>query len=98
MTTLNIAEIYYESGEIHYRYSRYLSEDGTKWIRHGLFLAYHKNGKVASEGNYNHGIEHGNWKDFHENGQIAAEGQYNLGQEHGEWKYWDSDGSPSIPD
>lgn len=29
---LHIAEIPYETGELHFRYSRKLSPDGTKWI------------------------------------------------------------------
>ena len=38
--TLHIAEIPYETGEIQYRYARYLSADGSRWIRRGLFRAY----------------------------------------------------------
>jgi len=91
---LNIAEIPYESGNIRFRYSRYLSSDGTRWIRHGLFCAYHENGQLASEGNYVDGKEHGVWKDFHENGKPAAEGQYDMGTEIGEWRYWNVDGIP----
>jgi len=93
MSELNIAEIPYETGQIHFRYSRYLSEDGARWIRHGLFRAYHINGSVASEGNYVDGSEHGLWRDFHENGQLAAEGFYENGVEVGVWKYWSEDGS-----
>jgi antitoxin component YwqK of YwqJK toxin-antitoxin module len=89
---LNIAEIQFDSGELHYRYSRYLAEDGKKWIRHGLFTAYHKNGQLASEGHYIHGVEHGVWRDFHENGQRAAEGNYENGKEIGESRYWNIDG------
>jgi antitoxin component YwqK of YwqJK toxin-antitoxin module len=92
---LNIAEIPYETGEIRFRYSRYMATDGTKWIRHGLFRAYHKNGALASEGNYADGVEQGRWRDYHENGKLAAEGQYENGQEVGEWKYWNADGSVS---
>ena len=91
---LNIAEVPYESGEIRFRYSRYLSPDSTRWIRHGLFLAYHENGNLASEGHYVDGKEHGLWKDFHENGKLAAEGQYDMGIEIGEWHYWNIDGAP----
>ena len=47
---LYIAEIPYETGEIHFRYSCRLSEDGTKWIRDGLFTEYYQNGNVASTG------------------------------------------------
>lgn len=96
MTELNIAEIPYETGQIHYRYARYLSGDGTRWIRHGLFKAYHPNGGLASEGEYVDGLEHGPWRDFHENGKPAAEGRYEHGKEVGEWRYWDEDGAPSA--
>lgn len=90
---LNIAEIFRESGELQYRYSRYLSNDGSKWVRHGLFTAFHRNGELASEGTYVDGLEDGNWRDFHENGLIAAEGSYVKGVEIGTWRYWNADGT-----
>ena len=93
MADLNIAEIPFESGEVRFRYSRYLGEDGTSWIRHGLFRAFHENGNLASEGSYVHGKEHGLWRDFHKNGQLAAHGAYEQGIEVGQWKYWDADGN-----
>ncbi|MFZ6876430.1 toxin-antitoxin system YwqK family antitoxin [Undibacterium sp. Di27W] len=89
---LHIAEIPYENGTLRYRYSRYMSADGTRWIRHGLFHAYHANGNVASEGSYTDGAEQGLWRDYHENGQIAAQGHYQNGAEAGEWEYWNDDG------
>ena len=58
MTDLAIAEVFYESGALRYRYARYQAPDGSRWIRHGLFVAYHENGAVASEGGYEHGVEH----------------------------------------
>lgn len=73
---LNIAEIFHETGELQYRYSRYMANDGSKWVRHGLFTAFHRNGERASEGTYVDGFEEGNWRDFHENGLVAAEGSY----------------------
>lgn len=88
MVDLNIAEIYYTNGNIKFRYSRYMSEDGTKWVRHGLFEAYHESGSLASSGNYEHDSEDGLWCDYHENGQIAAEGHFEKGQEVGNWNYW----------
>jgi antitoxin component YwqK of YwqJK toxin-antitoxin module len=87
--TLNIAEIPFEGGPIQYRYARYLSDDGTRWVRHGRFCAYHPNGELASEGNYEHGSEHGPWKDFHDDGSLAATGQYERGSEVGDWHYFD---------
>lgn len=90
---LNIAEIFYESGQLQYRYSRYLASDGSKWVRHGLFTAFHRNGEQASEGTYVDGVEDGNWRDFHENGLVAAEGSYAKGIETGTWRYWNDDGT-----
>ena len=89
---LNIVEIPYDSGELRYRYARYMSANGTNWIRHGLFQAFHKNGKLASEGTYEHGLEHGLWRDYHENGQLAAEGNYDQGTESKDWRFWSNDG------
>lgn len=93
MADLQIAEIPYPSGAIRFRYARYLLEDGSAWVRHGQFLAYHENGSLASEGCYEHGQEHGQWRDYHSNGQIAAEGVYANGAESGVWHYWSADGT-----
>ena len=90
---LYIAEILYETGEVHYRYSRYLSEDGTRWIRDGLFQAYSQNGNLASEGSYTDRLENGLWCDYHDNGVMAARGYYQNGEEVGQWEYWNDDGS-----
>lgn len=92
LADLNIAEILYVSGARRFRYARYLSEDGSKWIRHGLFEEYHENGAIASTGSYVHGNEQGLWRDFYENGQLAAEGHYESGGEVGAWSYWSPDG------
>jgi antitoxin component YwqK of YwqJK toxin-antitoxin module len=95
---LNVAEVPYQSGAIRYRYARILSEDGTRWVRHGLFVEYLENGNVLSEGTYVYGHEHGPWRDYHANGQVAAEGSYEHGQEHGVWRHWSETGSeePSV--
>jgi antitoxin component YwqK of YwqJK toxin-antitoxin module len=90
---LEIAEIPFESGAIKHRYSRYMNEDQTRWIRHGLFTAFHENGAKASEFQYVHGVEQGECIDFHSNGQVAAKGQYHEGKEQGLWRYWAEDGS-----
>ncbi len=96
MTTeadLNIAEIPYESGTIRFRYTRVMSPDRTRWIRHGLFVAYHENGTVASEGHYVDGKEDGLWRDFHPDGRPASEGHYRDGREVGVWRFWNADGT-----
>lgn len=89
---LYIAEILYETGEVHFRYSRKMADDGTKWIRHGQFTEYHLNGNIMSTGLYDEGLETGHWKDYHENGNIAAEGDYRGGKEIGKWLYYDENG------
>ena len=96
MDTLHIAEIPFDDGGIRFRYARKMSEDGSRWIRDGLFQAFHPNGVLASEGRYREGLEEGEWRDFHENGQCAAEGSYSQGTEVGTWRYWDADGTPST--
>jgi antitoxin component YwqK of YwqJK toxin-antitoxin module len=93
MADLDIAEIFYDSGAIRFRYSRYLSEDGLSWVRHGLFRAYHECGALASEGQYCNGTEQGVWRDFHSNGRLAAEGVYESGKEVGIWRFWDDQGT-----
>jgi antitoxin component YwqK of YwqJK toxin-antitoxin module len=94
MGTLHLAEIPYEDGSTKFRYARRISEDGARWIRHGLFRAYHPNGELQSEGFYLDGNEHGPWKDYHQNGQMAARGEYENGQEVGVWEYWNEHGDP----
>lgn len=95
--TLHIAEIPYDSGKIQYRYARYLSEDGSRWIRHGLFRSYWQNGNLKGEGHCERGSEMGFWSDYHENGQMAARGQYVEGKQQGTWRFWDSDGNEEQP-
>ena len=97
MTTLHIAEIPYESGAVHYRYARVLSGDGTRWVRHGLYVEYSESGEVLSEGNYVNGKEEGLWRSFHENGRRAAEGHYIAGKEEGVWLFWNLSGIPEEP-
>jgi len=89
---LNIAEIPYESGAIRFRYARVMAPDRTHWIRHGLFVEYHENGTVISEGQYAAGKEDGLWRDFHPNGQLASEGCYRAGKEVGVWRFWNPAG------
>lgn len=52
---LNVAEVPYKSGSVRYRYSRFISHDKTRWIRHGLFVEYNEEGLTKSEGTYANG-------------------------------------------
>lgn len=95
--TLHIAEIPYETGGLKYVYSRYLSDDGSRWIRHGLFRAFYPGGVLKSEGHYEHGREMGPWRDYHANGCLAAEGNYSMGKKDGVWHFWSGDGIQEAP-
>jgi len=90
---LHIAEIVDEASWVQARYSRYLAPDGSGWVRHGMYVAYHASGQVASEVTFEHGLEGGLGRDFHENGQLAAEGRYHAGKEEGWWRFWAADGT-----
>ena len=89
---LNLAEVLYESGAVHFRYARVLSQDGQRWLRHGLYIEYSPTGAIISEGEYFSGQEHGPWRDFYPNGQLAAQGTYEHGSEAGDWRYWNEHG------
>ena len=98
MADLELAEIPYESGAAHFRYARIRSPDGSKWVRHGLFVEYSECGFVVSEGHYLNGLEHGHWRDFYPSGQMAASGQYEHGAEVGPWHYWNERGEEEQGD
>jgi antitoxin component YwqK of YwqJK toxin-antitoxin module len=90
-------EARYASGELYYRQACTLSSDGTHWIRHGPYTAYHRNGAVMSEGQFDNGLEQGLWQDFHPNGQRAAEGRFEHGAKAGLWRYWNEAGREEAP-
>jgi antitoxin component YwqK of YwqJK toxin-antitoxin module len=88
---LSLAETFYEDGSHKLTYEWYLANDGAMRVLHGRFYAYHRNGQLASEGQYLNGLEDGLWRYYHENGQLAAEGRYEDGFDVGEWKYYVSE-------
>ena len=93
-----VVDLILDSGELAEEFSRYLNEDGTKWVRHGVYQSFHKNKKVSSEGSFIHGKENGIWQDFYDNGQLAAEGKYFEGKEVGLWRYWNESGQEEESD
>lgn len=86
---MNVAEIFYQTGELQCRFACYLSGDGSQSIRHGRFASYHRNGELASEGSYVNGFEDGVWRNYHDNGELAAEGCYDEGEKIDTWRYWE---------
>lgn len=94
---LHIAEITNGAGQIVARYSHYLASDGSRWVRHGPYVAYHANGQVASDVTYEHGLAEGLGRDYYEDKQLAAERQYRSGKEEGTWRFWARDGKEEQP-
>ena len=94
---IDVALVVSSSGEVRFRYQRVRGASGD-WVRHGLFVSFHDNGRVAQEGVYEHGMETGTWRDFHPNGQLASEGNYLRGREQGLWRFWAETGAaqPSL--
>jgi len=94
---LNIVEIPHESGGVRFRYQRVLSGDGSRWIRHGLFVEYGTNGQVVAEGSYVNGKEEGLWHSYYPSGQLASKGQYSNGAGEGDWHFWSPTGAEEPP-
>lgn len=94
---LERVEIHYETGELRFRYSCYLSPDTVRWVFHGQFTKFYKNGRAAITGKYYDGFEDGEWQEYHEDGSLAAEGSYELGEKKPGWRYCDVDGKAVIP-
>jgi antitoxin component YwqK of YwqJK toxin-antitoxin module len=90
--TIETTEIKYQSGEVQFRFGQYLAADGRRWVRHGPFREFYPNGQVATEGEYEDGLQQGLWRDYHENGQVAAEGYFVDGAEDGVWQFWNAKG------
>ncbi|MGE4244212.1 toxin-antitoxin system YwqK family antitoxin [Ramlibacter sp.] len=94
MADPDVAETFYHTGEVRFRYGRVMAADGTRWIRSGDFREYDRRGQLLSEGSYENGREHGLWREYYNTGQLAAEGHYVEGKPSGAWRYWKPDGTP----
>ena len=46
---------------------------------HGLFTAYHHNGKIKEQGHYIANKKHREWKHYHENGEVIKVEMFNAG-------------------
>lgn len=61
-------------------------------VLHGLYKAYHPNGRLFLIGQYYYGLRSGEWKSFHENGTIETICSYCNGTYCKDWKYYSQDG------
>lgn len=56
-------------------------EDGAGTPMHGLYRAYHPNGKTSEEGVYRRGKKDGTWRYFDDSGTLALQRKFSNGQE-----------------
>ena len=59
-----------------------------KAAKHGPWKAYHSNGQVQTQGQYEEDVPVGRFTWWHNNGQKALEGEYSHGKQHGVWTWW----------
>jgi antitoxin component YwqK of YwqJK toxin-antitoxin module len=64
--------------------------------RHGMYVSYHKNGQVESEGEYADDLPIGKFNWWFENGQKAIEGEFDNGHQIGRWTWWHENGQKSA--
>ena len=91
-SALQASEIFYETGELHFRFTQKRTADGSGWLREGAFEEFYQNGAPAVMGFYLNGTKNGRWTIYHENGSVVAEGYYQNGGKAGAWHYCDKDG------
>ena len=78
---------HYDDGQV---YIEGTFKDGE---REGKWRAWHRNGNLWSEGEYQGGKENGRKTVYYENGQKYYEGVVKMDERVGEWTFWDEDGA-----
>lgn len=61
-------------------------------IRHGSYNAWHVNGQLRTQGEYDQGKAVGDFVWWHPNGQVAIRGGYKDGKHEGRWQWWHENG------
>ena len=65
---------------------------GGRERKSGPYRAWHRNGTLAVEGNYEEDRPVGRWKEYHANGALAAEGSYVRGERMAHWESFHANG------
>jgi hypothetical protein len=81
----------FESGAPRARYT--VDDEGRK---HGAYVAYHENGRIAEKCRYKHGAIVGTFASFHANGKRYVSAVYAKGQLHGDYVERGEDGRPVL--
>lgn len=63
-----------------------------KTLRHGYWKAWHDNGKLSSEGEYDRGNRIGTWRYYNYDGWLEIEGVYRDDKQYGTWNWYNSKG------
>ncbi len=78
-----------------------------RYVKHGPYRSWFKNGRKKVRGAYRDGQRHGPWREWYRSGQPALEGTYTDGKQTGRWLRWHTDGrkigardfnEPLVPD
>ncbi len=62
--------------------------------RQGLWRHYSADGRLRSEGAYDHGVVHGIWTWYRANGALMQRGGFDHDVKQGRWERWDADSRP----
>ena len=60
--------------------------------RDGVWVAWHKGGSKAFEGNYDQGSRHGEWTQWYADGQLEVQGTYVDDKKEDRWTVWYENG------
>ena len=67
-----------------------------QFLRHGRYMEWHPNDKLAAEGEFWNDMKDGKWKEYHSNGQISMDYEYKQGIKHGKWTEWHRNGQLKL--
>lgn len=67
-----------------------------KPLKHGAFTAWHENGQIARQGEFDHDVAMGKTTWWHATGQKSVEGEYENGLASGRWTWWFDSGQKQI--
>ena len=79
---------YYDNGGI--RETGYYDSDKN---RVGEWVAYHRNGVIASVGGFSKNKKHGEWLVYNYTGNLIGKMSYERGSKVGKWLRYDEDGN-----
>jgi antitoxin component YwqK of YwqJK toxin-antitoxin module len=89
---------YNNNGQLNYKNTLIeLTEKGkTLSVKHGPYIAYHNNGNLSAEGNYEYDKKSGLWREYNQNGELYRETFYKNGKVHGINNSYTNTGKPET--